>query len=997
MLRGAASICMAFFVLFVFLLDLGNTYRTDVDRALETESYVRTESKDADSYTYTAKYTAGELIEAQKALGERLTEEGSVLLKNIDSALPLSGDSAKVTLFGMRSYAPQFGGTVNANPPAKQNVGIVDAFTEKGILCNPDMISFYQRLSEQYKPGLAVGASNQNTETGATVNEVPVDAYILAPNNFAEYGDAAIIVLGRDCGEASDYYPGERGIANPAEFSRSTTGNILGLSDDERDLIEYVKQQNFPKIVVLINATTTMELAELQNDPDVDAILWIGTPGSYGFFGVADLLLGNANPSGRLTETYAVNTANSPAAINMGVFLYEDAAELDSTFSSTRSLRNSWYVAENESIYVGYKYYETRYYDSIVRPESNASGSAGASDGIAWSYENEVVYSFGYGLSYTDFTEEIVSADIHLDGTCTVQVKVTNVGSTAGKHSVSLYVHLPYEAGQVEKSAIQLIGYAKTGDTGESEQQLAITEPILLQPGESEIVTITADAMYFSSYDENEGDGAYVFDAGKYVFAVGNGAHDALQNAMRCEGTLDGDANGTAVLFENPERIVLDQSHAGAEIRNQLQDMDLNNLGAETKYLSRSDWEHSFPATVLHLHSTDAMQTGLLNDFYSPEDAVQPLWGMADDHSIAEVKDVDQYDDPAYEDLLNSTKLETLWDMIGKGFQRIAAIPEIGSPEVKSMGGIIGPIARLGRFNAENSRYAVASDSAEGQFNTNTFCTEPVVAASFSHRIAELQGEVLGNDILWTGMIWWYGIGLNNHRTPYNGRNNEYYSEDSVLGGTTARDVAAAAAAYGGIIGVKHYAFNDQESNREGLSVYMTEQAARENELRGFQILIEAGHTGSVMTAYNRAGAVYSSAHKGLIGGILRGEWGYRKIVITDMLHGGENYMLPRESLVAGTDLMMSSNISWKNFSMADIETDPWLQQQMREAEHHVLYTVANSAALNGVDGISRISRVYPWWEIALLIGIAVFGISTFAFVVIGLLQKKRKVEITHG
>lgn len=899
---------------------MANEFRLDIDTFLETSSY---KSETDDSYTYEANYTADELIQAHKDLGERLLEEGSVLLKNEANALPMQSEyeKLKVTLFGMRSYSSQFGGTVNANPNAKQNVRMDVAFGERGIECNPQMVEFYKERESEYPPGLV---------NDATVNEVPSEQYSEAPNNYSDYKDAAIIVLGRECTEANDYYPGEKGIANQEEFSQSTTGNIIGLSDDEKDLLDYVKSQGaFDKIIVLINATNTMEIEELKNDEAIGAILWIGTPGNYGFYGVADILNGTVSPSGQLPDTYAVNTAMSPAAQNMGVYEYADANEIDPTYSSdSRLLRNSWYVAETESIYIGYKYYETRYYDSVVNPSSGASSASGSSyPDEAWNYEDEVTYPFGYGLSYSTFEEEIVSADIHLHGESKVEVKVTNTGSVAAKHAVQLYVAQPYSTGQVEKSAIQLVGYAKTGDKQETEENKAISDPVLLKPNESETVTITFDGSMFASYDETEGNGAYIFDEGKYYFALGNGAHEALQNVMKAQGVLEGGADAAVVAVDNESKIIIDETVGGIEVSNRLQNMDLNNLGVEVTYLSRSNWKDTFPEELNEIHTTKQMEEGLQNAFYNKEDYDASeidthefgAAGTVGEHMLSEAKGNENYNDEIYDKILAGVPFATIVEGTSIAFQRILAIPEVVSPEVRAMGGIVGPIARLGRYNQEDSKYYLNVDDENVKYNTNTFCTEPVVAATISHRAAVLQGDVFGNDVLWTGMKWWYGVGMNIHRTPYNGRNNEYYSEDAVLTELMGKDVVANVTKYGAITGVKHFAFNDQESNREGLSVYMTEQQARENELRGFQLTIVDGNVGSIMTAYNRVGSTYSSAHKGLISGVLRGEWGYNKIVITDMLHGGENYMLPKEAISAGTDMMMSSTNAWSDFNEAEL------------------------------------------------------------------------------
>jgi beta-glucosidase len=1005
---GLTNFFVVILVIFTMGYSLANDYRSTLDGYLgTTSSTIVNDGDESELYDYLSDYeTSDELIEAHKELNERLEAEGAVLLKNNESALPLTADGdIKVTLFGMRSNMTQFGGSIGASTATAQNVSFEEAFNSRGFSVNPDMVSFYKGLEDAYTPGRAFSSASVAAVSGATVNEVPQSEYKSAPSeSYADYSDAAIIVLGRDCGESCDYYPGEEGLANPSEFSKSTTGNILGLSDDERDLIAYVESQEcFDKIIVLLNTTSTMEIDELKQDDNIDSIMWIGAPGCYGLYGIADLLNASSgvSPSGSLVDTWAVNTANSPAAQNFGLYMWDNASDIDS--SSSFALRSSWYLVENEGIYDGYKYYETRYYDSIVNPESGALSNAGSStDGAGWTYDSEVSYGFGEGLSYTTFTEEILSekSDINIDGTSTITVKVTNTGAVAGKDSVQLYLALPYETGQVEKSAIQLVGYGKTGEAKESE---GFAESIYLQPGESEEIAITVECDYYASYDKEEGNGAYILDAGTYYFAVGNGAHEALENVMTAQGYFEGDASATTVAVELASKVVIDETKEGAEISNKFADADINNLiSGTTTYLSRSDWAGTFPQTVTTLTATSDMIAALQNDTYTmaegedTSDYVFGTLGKSDGTSAVELKGTTEYDDPVFEKVIANMPLETILSEIAMGYNHAADLTEISSGEMKCMDGPAGLLISLG--SSSKGMYTLDEDDPNYNYQLNVFVSEPVVAATFSHKLAEEEGKLIGNDAIWTQTSWWFAPAMNNHRLPYNGRNNEYYSEDSVLTGYMASDATIGAQSKGFVVTVKHFAFNNMETNREGCATFFDEQAGRENELRGFQMAFEIGGAKAVMTSFNRIGCTYSSADEGLVTGLLRGEWDFKGAVTTDMVKAPA-YETWEESVLAGTDIMLNSSPvnedgkTWETCQAKYVSEDADMAAAVYESVHHVLYTFADSIWLNGMSENSRVVRLYPYWEkdILILIGVGAVGtvISILLWIITGFKRKK--------
>lgn len=1007
---GLTNIFAVILVVAIMAYSLADSYRITLDGYLGTRSSVTVnDGKEEDLYDYLSDYNNSEdLVNAHMALNERLEAEGGVLLKNENNALPLSGDSAiKVTLFGMRSNLTQFSGSIGATTSAIQNVKMADAFNERGFSVNPDMVKFYQGLEETYAPGRASSTAVSTQIAGASVNEVPSTEYHSAPaDTYKDYADAAIIVLGRDCGESCDYYPGEAGINNPNEFEKGA--NILSLSKDEKALVQYVKEQGcFEKIIVLLNTTATMEIQDLKDDPEVDSIMWIGNPGSYGLYGIADLLnaASGISPSGALTDTYAVNTANSPAAQNFGLYMWENAADIDT--SSSFALRAAWYLVQNEGIYQGYKYYETRYYDSIVNPDSKAASVVGSSTQGSWDYDREVTYPFGYGLSYTTFSEEIVpeKCNIQIDGTSTITVKVTNTGNTAGKDNIQLYLALPYEKGQPEKSAIQLVGYAKTGEAEEGE---GFENAIYLQPGESEEVTIEVERDYFASYDENEGNGAYILDKGTYYFAVGDGAHDALQNVMTAQGHLDNGNKNAVLVAELEERQIIDETKEGVEISNQFVDCDINNLISDTTvYLSRSDWEGTFPKEIETLTATEDMITQLRNDTYTAakdEDTSEYIFGtlgQSDGTRACELKGITDYNDETFAKVISNMPLETIATQIAMQYSEMSSFSEISAGNASCMDGPVGLLLTLG--TSAKGIYALEESDPYYNYNLNTFVSEPVVASTFSHKLAEELGKLIGNDTIWTQSSWWFAPAMNTHRLPYNGRNNEYYSEDSVLTGCMASDTIIGAQSKGTVTTIKHFAFNNMETNREGVATFFHEQGARENELRGFQMAFEVGGSKAVMTAFNRVGCTFSSADKGLITGLLRGEWDFKGIVATDMVKAPE-YETWEESILAGTDVMVNSSPVnedgkvWETCQAKYISKDEKLASAVYESVHHVLYAFADSIWLNGMSENTKVERHYPYWELILMSLIAVgavgTGMSTGFWIHSGRKQRKKNEEV---
>ncbi|MDE6590910.1 MAG: hypothetical protein K2K53_11315 [Oscillospiraceae bacterium] len=624
--------------------------------------------------------------------------------------------------------------------------------------------------------------------------------------------------------------------------------------------------------------------------------------------------------------------------------------------------------------------------------------------GNIWNYDNEVSYSFGYGVEGSTFSETISGVNIDWSGKTdsTVTVKVTNTGSQAAKHAVQLYVSVPYTDNDrrngVEKSAIQLIGYAKTGEAHEN----TFEDVVLLEPGQSEDVVITFNAQDFYSYDMSYAHdgvaGAFVLEAGDYCFATGNGAHDAVQAVLKeLHPDLMGNVQPTGVAHKETltTDTYLTQSN-GVTVQNQLGGADLNSLGTGTSvtYLTRNDWANTFPQSIDSITATQEMIFALRNEIYNAETALagyggptEFTYGADNGLTVANLVGLD-YDDPAYGKLLDQMSLE---DLVNQYIAYLEELPGIALPKDNGADSPLGIIGTIGQ-RSKGSIYEVAQDDPAFGYHTNAYVGAPTVAATFSPFLQQEEGRLIGNDGLWTGYDNWNAPGMNLHRTPYNGRNVGYYSEDAVLTGQSAMYLHRGLNTKGLVTQAKHFAFNDQETNRDGIAVFLSEQAARENELRGFQIPIRDGSLKGLMSAFNRVGCTHVAAHTGLMNGILRGEWGFNGRLITDSVKSAQ-YFLPRECLLAGNDMMLGGSNNGKvwNFTPEAVKEDVVLQGLLREAFHRKLYTFANSALMNGITPESSASGGTVWWVTMFQITGGACFVGFAAFLVLFIVNERKE------
>ena len=999
-----------------------DSFRSDIDRLTGSAStQMVTDNQSEDDYKYKSDYsTTTELLDSIEDLGERMSEEGTVLLKN-NGALPLSEEETKkISLLGFSSYFPIQGGDMGSD--FRENKGtdadtidMVGAFTAKGFALNPTLQKMYEGMKDQFKTEriLPWGAITLYRTTapgvGDTFTSLEPTQELLDEtdptwkDSMNDY-NVMMVTVGRASGENCDYTPGENGV-NPEQSLNQE--DPLGLSDTERAVIKSAveaKKANGGKVIVLLNNANAMEIDELKKDEGVDAILQIGFPGGYGFYGVADILSGAVNPSGHLTDTYAVDNASSPAAQNYGNYAWTNA---DAAYSINSE------IVEAEGIYTGYKYYETRYADTVLG-QGNAGAAAGSSTGEAWTYQNEVTYPFGYGLSYTTFEQKLENVEVNLnERTVTADVTVKNTGNTAGKDAVQLYVSVPYtdydREHLVEKSAIQLLDYGKTEE---------------LKPGESTTVTITADAQDMTSWDstsKNEAgtEGNYILDAGDYFFTVGDDAHHAMNNVLAAQSrseangmTEAGDASNVKTWnLASIDTTTFAYTKNGTAVENQLQDMDLNHYMENTvTYLSRNDWSGTWPQTYKDLTATDEMIEIMHNDLVEIKEQGDPKsvrFGEDNGLNVADLRGAD-WDDERWDDLVAQVTLEEGMIRIPFGNSGVQPIQSVSSPKVNGSDGPNGPSSSTLGQNANRDTssadpYAIDASDPNANYSFGTMTNETIIAQTFNKELAAEDGKAVGNYCLWNNTHILVGPGINLHRGPYCGRNHEYYSEDPVLTQYQAANYIAAAREYGLLIAPKHFAFNDTEINRMGLATFMTEQNARENGLRAVQSGIEDAGCLGMMTTYNRIGCTAGNAHYGLLMNILRKEWGFKGLMTEDFITD-PNYSVLKEAIHCGVTATCSSgddsldavSAVWPYWTLESVEKDASMMQDIQNGMKYTLYAIGQSHAIDGLNETSRIEDVRTWYDNALLAVKIVFALLTIAALAMYLKTiKKEKMQIT--
>lgn len=890
-------------------------------------------------------------------LVQRVEEEGAALLMNENNALPLD-KGAKVSCFSNSSVNLVYGGTGSGNIDASKADNLKVALEKSGFEVNETLWDFYQ--SEEMAEYARQTGGMVSTES-TKVSEVPWDEYTdEAKSSVEEYGDAAIVVLSRVGGEGADM-----------EFQDV---NYLSLDEDEKEMLENVaamkEEGKVKKIVVLINSANALQVDFLKdNTYNVDACMWIGDVGISGINGVAELLAGNAVPSGSLVDTYLYDNYSSPAMANFEPITYEGYEE------GIIPENASTYMIYQEGIYVGYKYYETRYEDYVM-----GTGNAGA-----YAYGDEVAYPFGYGLSYTEFAYSDMAVKYNAEtDEFEVTVKVTNTGDTySGKETVQVYSQSPYteydKENKVEKASVSLVGFGKTG---------------VIAPGESETITVSVDKRDIASYDAY-GAGTYILDEGDYYLTVATDAHNAVNNVLAAKGytadntdgrmTEDGKA-ALAYKWNQPEfdAETYSVSANGTKIENQLSDADINlyeGSEQEVTYLTRNDWEGTFPKESVKLALTEKMIDALQDVQYDPEEheeAEMPTMGADNGLKLIDMKGL-AFDDPKWEELLDQLTFDEMVTQIGDAFHWTMPIESVQAPGTRDENGPQGLTASL-----------ISSDKTE--LKATAFTSEDVMAATFNTDLMTEIGNVIGNNCVQADIACLYGPGNNIHRTPYGGRNFEYYSEDGFLSGKMSAYEIKAIQDKGVNVVMKHFALNDSEQDRIGLGVWLNEQAAREIYLKAFQAPVEEGNANGVMIAYTRWGCTWSGGNYNLVTGILRNEWGCWGKIITDNVL--TTYVNGVDGVMAGVTIF-DAMLPYITDQLPEYENDPVVVNAMREACHYDLYATLNSVGMNGVGKDTTIKcvdlKVVVVVRTVLIISALLFAVSVTLWIL-----KKRKFNKTE-
>ena len=823
-----------------------------------------------------------ETNEEAAEVAEEIMEDGIVLLKN-ESLLPLN-ETKKLNIFGWESINPAYGGAGSGGINDLYDiVSLNQGLENAGFSINQELVDFYNNYGAD-NPEMSIQKQSW------TLPEPPVDTYSDELIKSAkEYSDVAVVVLSRKAGEGHNDIPMDVRKAaydnNSDEYDDFPEGeHYLQLSQTERDMVDMVCS-NFDNVIVVYNGANQFELGFADEYPQIKSVVWCPGTGNVGFNALGKVFSGEVNPSGKTPDTFIYDMTTAPWWNNAEKTEYTNLADLavEGMNAGTAQVYAPAFTNYVEGIYVGYKYYET-------------AAQEGAID-----YDKTVQYPFGYGLSYTEFEQKMGELE-EKDGQISVDVEVTNTGDVAGKDVVEVYYEPPYTNGGIEKSSANLIEFAKTD---------------LLQPGESQTVTVTFSIEDMASYDENHAK-AYVLEKGDYAISINSDSHTVLDQKTY---TADKD-----VVYKGENKRASDDTAA----TNVFEDAK-----GDVTYLSRADHFANYeeataaPASAelgepyvseYHLNS-NFDKTTYLND-----KDVMPTTGADNGLTLADMRDAD-YDDPRWEKLLDQLTVDEMANMIAMAGYQTAAMDSVGKVATLDFD---GPAAINNNFTGVGSI---------------GFPIEVVVASTWNKELAQAWGECMGKISQEMGAEGWYAPGMNTHRTAFGARNYEYFSEDGVLAGNMGAKAVEGARKYGVYSYIKHFAL--YEGNAKMVSVWSNEQAIREIYLKPFEISVKQGGANAVMVSWSFLGDKWTGECSNLINTVLREEWGFRGMALTDFFrNNGHGFMNADAALANGVDVMLSTFNGEEN-NVANPE-HPTSVLQMRNACKNVMYTVVSSWAYDG-------------------------------------------------
>lgn len=878
-------------------------------------------------------------IADSEQLVREIADEGIVLLKNDNNALPLD-DVTKLNVFGWSSTNPIYGGTGSGSVDESTCVTLLQGLQNSGFELNTAISDFYTNYLDT-RPPVEMGGQDW------TVPEPTLDEYDAAGifENAKSFSDTALVVIARSAGENADLptsitdedtfeftggwsgYSGVRYSSNPDDIDPSKS--YLELSNREIAMLERVKSE-FNQVIVVINSAGAMELGFLE-DSAIQGALWMAGPGQTGFDSLGNVLKGAVNPSAKLVDTYVYDLHSIPAFAYVGAFKYAYPQANALVATSTADWLYATFTNYSEGIYVGYKFYETA-----------------AEEGFL-DFDSAVQYPFGYGLSYTTFEQSIT--DFQNDGTnITVTVNVKNTGSVAGKDVVELYYTPPYYNGGIEKSSVNLIDFGKTD---------------IVDPGKEASVTITFALEDMASYDYSgvkADGGAYVLEAGEYDISLRSDSHTVIDSR---QVTVSSD-------------IIYNDANDGKRSSDQATASNLFDYAAgDVTYLSRKDGFSNYAeatAAPTDMSMTDTVLDGFYcqNTFdaskYDDPDAVMPVTGAKNGLTIEDMADV-AYDDAKWDSLLDQLTISEMNQLIGTGGYANAKVDSIGLPATIECD---GPAAIKNNYTGQSgTAYPAAT----------------MIAATWSKELAARRGQSMGRQCDDMNVVGWYGPAMNIHRTPFSGRNFEYYSEDGILSGRIGACEVSGAKEYGVQCYIKHFALNDSESFRKNmLCTWTNEQAMREIYLKPFEISVKDGGADNVMTAFNYIGNVWAGCCPELLQDVLRGEWGFVGSTVTDWFNGTiDGNMMADSAIRTGGDKMLSSAGDQKGFATNTDQAATVVA--MRNSCHNILYSLANSNAINernfGTPG--WVKMIY-----AVDVVVAVTVAALEAFAIMNFLKKRK-------